>query len=248
MEKETIIELKNIRKEFPGVVALDNVNMKIRASEVHALVGENGAGKSTLMKILSGTYSNYGGSVICKGEEIHMKCEKDAFKYGISIVAQELNYVSELSIAENLFLGREPKKGKVFVNKAERLKETQRLLDEMGLDYNPREKMGNLNVAQRQMIEILKSITRDSRVIIMDEWSISVEEVMRITKKSRDFILNAIEQGVMPGSVVKHDSGKRSTYIPRKAFMDYMNNYYRAPSDKLIAAVVEELTKRKTIE
>lgn len=85
-------------------------------------------------------------------------------------------------------------------------------------------------------------------VIIMDEWSISVEEVMRITKKSRDFILNAIEQGVMPGSVVKHDSGKRSTYIPRKAFMDYMNNYYRAPSDKLIAAVVEELTKRKTIE
>lgn len=85
-------------------------------------------------------------------------------------------------------------------------------------------------------------------VIIMDEWSISVEEVMRITKKSRDFILNAIEQGVMPGSVVTHDSGKRSTYIPRKAFMDYMNNYYRAPSDKLIAAVVEELTKRKTIE
>lgn len=82
----------------------------------------------------------------------------------------------------------------------------------------------------------------------MDEWSISVEEVMRITKKSRDFILNAIEQGVFPGSVVKHDSGKRSTYIPRKAFMDYMTKFYRAPSDKLIAAVVEELTKRKTIE
>lgn len=82
----------------------------------------------------------------------------------------------------------------------------------------------------------------------MDEWSISVEEVMQITHKSRDFILNAIEQGVMPGSVVKHGSGKRSTYIPRKDFMDYMNNYYRAPSDKLIAAVVEELTKRKTIE
>ena len=191
MEKETIIELKNIRKEFPGVVALDNVNMKIRASEVHALVGENGAGKSTLMKILSGTYSNYGGSVICKGEEIHMKCEKDAFKYGISIVAQELNYVSELSIAENLFLGREPKKGKVFVNKAERLKETQRLLDEMGLDYNPREKMGNLNVAQRQMIEILKSLSRDSRVIIMDEPTSAldpistskIEELMEELKK-----------------------------------------------------------------
>lgn len=79
----------------------------------------------------------------------------------------------------------------------------------------------------------------------MDEWSISVEEVMRITKKSRDFIMNAIEQGVMPGSVVKHDSGKRSTYIPRKAFMDYMTKFYRAPSDKLIAAVVEELKERQ---
>lgn len=82
----------------------------------------------------------------------------------------------------------------------------------------------------------------------MDEWSISVEEVMRITKKSRDFIINAIQQGVMPGSVVKYGSGKRSTYIPGKAFMDYMTKFYRAPSDKLIAALVEELTKRKTIE
>jgi hypothetical protein len=82
----------------------------------------------------------------------------------------------------------------------------------------------------------------------MDEWSISIDEVMKITHKSRDFIINAIQQGVMPGSVVKHDSGKRSTYIPRKAFMDYMTKFYRAPSDKLIAAVVEELTKRKTIE
>lgn len=79
----------------------------------------------------------------------------------------------------------------------------------------------------------------------MDEWSISVEEVMQFTHKSRDFILNAIEQGVMPGSVVKHDSGKRSTYIPRKAFMDYMTKFYRAPSDKLIAAVVEELKERQ---
>lgn len=82
----------------------------------------------------------------------------------------------------------------------------------------------------------------------MDEWSISIDEVMKITHKSRDFIINAIQQGVMPGSVVKHDSGKRSTYIPRKAFMDYMTKFYRAPSDKLIAALVEELTKRKTIE
>ena len=169
MKEETIIELKGIRKEFPGVVALDNVNMMIKASKVHALVGENGAGKSTLMKILSGTYTNYEGSIVCEGKEIHIRNEKEAFDYGLSIVAQELNYVAELSIAENLFLGREQKKGKLFLDKQKRLEETKRLLTDMGLDYDPAEKMGNLNVAQRQMIEILKAISRNSKVIIMDE-------------------------------------------------------------------------------
>ena len=169
MVRRTIVELKNIRKEFPGVVALDQVNMKIRASTVHALVGENGAGKSTLMKILSGTYTGYGGTIFCEGTAIHMKSEKDAYAQGISIVAQELNYVPELTISENLFLGREQKKGKLFLNKKERKKQTKELLKIMNLDYDPDEKMGNLNVAQCQMIEILKAISRNSKVIIMDE-------------------------------------------------------------------------------
>ena len=236
MEKETIIELKNIRKEFPGVVALEYVNMKVRASEVHALVGENGAGKSTLMKILSGTYSNYGGSVICKGEEIHMKCEKDAFKYGISIVAQELNYVSELRIAENLFLGREPKKGKVFVNKAERLKETQRLLDEMGLDYNPREKMGNLNVAQRQMIEILKSLSRDSRVIIMDEPTSALDPIS--TSKVEELMATLKNQYTIV--IVTHNMQQAARISDKTGFFlngeliefNYTKDIFTVPHDK----------------
>lgn len=169
MERNTIVELKNICKEFPGVVALDGVNMKIKSFSVHALVGENGAGKSTLMKILSGTYTSYGGAVLCEGTEIHMKSEKDAYAYGISIVAQELNYVPELTIAENLFLGREQTKGKLFLDKKERKKQTRELLKIMNLDYEPDEKMGNLSVAQCQMIEILKAISRNSKVIIMDE-------------------------------------------------------------------------------
>ena len=106
MEQKALVELRDIRKEFPGVLALDHVNMTIRSGSIHALVGENGAGKSTLMKILSGSYTNYGGQILCDGEEIHLKSEKDAFRYGISIVAQELNYVEEMTIAENLFLGR----------------------------------------------------------------------------------------------------------------------------------------------
>lgn len=169
MEREAIIELKNIRKEFPGVVALDGVNMKIHSSAVHALVGENGAGKSTLMKILSGTYTSYGGSVLCGHEKIHMKSEKDAFQYGISIVAQELNYVPELTISENLFLGREDIKGGFFLNKEERRRKTGELLASMELGYDPDAKMADLNVAQCQMIEILKAISRNSKVIIMDE-------------------------------------------------------------------------------
>ena len=170
MEQKALVELRDIRKEFPGVLALDHVNMTIRSGSIHALVGENGAGKSTLMKILSGSYTNYGGQILCDGEEIHLKSEKDAFRYGISIVAQELNYVEEMTIAENLFLGREPlKKGGVFLDKADRLEKTRALLEMMGLDYDPNAKMGNLSVAQRQMIEILKSLSRNSRIIIMDE-------------------------------------------------------------------------------
>ena len=155
MQENSIVELKNIRKEFPGVVALDEVNMKIREGTIHALVGENGAGKSTLMKILSGTYQNYEGSVICGGKTVHLKNEKDAFAHGISIVAQELNYVPELSIAENLFLGREPVKNGLFLDKKKRKETTQELLNLMKLDYDPSALMGSLSVAQRQMIEIL---------------------------------------------------------------------------------------------
>lgn len=169
LDGKVIVELKNIRKEFPGVVALDQVNMQIREGSVHALAGENGAGKSTLMKILSGTYTSYEGEVIIDGTPVHMKSEQDAFRNGVSIVAQELNYVAELTIAENMYIGREPKKGKWFVDAKQRLTNCRELLEMMGLDYDPNEKMGNLSVAQRQMIEIVKSLSRNARVIIMDE-------------------------------------------------------------------------------
>ena len=169
LEGRVIVELKNIRKEFPGVVALDQVNMQIRAGSVHALAGENGAGKSTLMKILSGTYANYGGEVVIEGQTVHMKNEQEAFDHGISIVAQELNYVAELSIAENIYIGREPKKGRWFIDAKQRTQNCRELLEMMGLDYDANEKMGNLSVAQRQMIEIVKSLSRNAKVIIMDE-------------------------------------------------------------------------------
>jgi ABC-type sugar transport system ATPase subunit len=169
MEQQTIVELKDIRKEFPGVVALDKVNMQIQKGRVHALVGENGAGKSTLMKILSGTYTTYGGQILYEGKQIHLSCEKDAFKLGISIVAQELNCIEELTIEENLYLGREPRHNGCFLDKKKRTELTQKYLDLMGLELDPATKMGELSIAQRQMVEILKSISRNCRVIILDE-------------------------------------------------------------------------------
>ena len=166
---EHIVELRNIRKEFPGVVALDNVNLVLTPGRVHALVGENGAGKSTLMKILSGSYTNYEGELIYQGKVIHLKNEKDALDHGISIVAQELNPIPQLTIAENVFLGREPQKIKGILDRKGFVSQTKLLLAHLGLDYNPNTLMADLSVAQKQMIEIIKAISRDSKVIILDE-------------------------------------------------------------------------------
>ncbi len=168
-ETDTVVELKNIRKEFPGVVALNNVNFKLRTGRVHALVGENGAGKSTLMKILSGSYANYDGEVFIDGKLVHFRSEHDALNHGIAIVAQELNPIPEMSIAENLYLGREPLKYANIVDRRERTRLTQEWLSHLGLNYSPNTKMRNLSVAQRQMVEIVKAISRNSRVIILDE-------------------------------------------------------------------------------
>jgi ABC-type sugar transport system ATPase subunit len=169
MDTGVIIELRNIRKEFPGVVALDNVSMTISKSSIHALLGENGAGKSTLMKILSGTYSSYGGRIVHQGKEIALHSHKDAFAMGISIVSQELNFFPNLTIAESLFLGREPRKIPGIIDFAERNRLTKKWLDFMGLDYDPRREVGKMSVGQKQMIEILKAVSRNRAVIIMDE-------------------------------------------------------------------------------
>ncbi len=168
-ENDVLVTLKDIRKEFPGVVALNHVNMTLRAGRVHALVGENGAGKSTLMKILSGTYASYDGEILLDGKPVRFAHERDALDRGISIVPQELNPIPEMTIAENIFLGREPQKRKGIVNIKERSRLTGELLATLGLDYDPETKMRALSVAQRQMVEIIKAISRNSRVIIFDE-------------------------------------------------------------------------------
>ena len=168
MMSEYVLEIKNIRKEFPGVVALDGVSLLLKRGEIHALVGENGAGKSTLMKILAGIYSLDQGEILFDGKPFRAKRPVDALEKGIAMVHQELDLIPEMTVEENVFAGREKTKGAV-VDKKGMLSRTKELMDSLGIDINPRTKIKELSTAQQQMVAITRAIAFDAEVIIMDE-------------------------------------------------------------------------------
>lgn len=161
--------------EFPGVKALDGVNFETCKGEVHVLLGENGAGKSTLMKILTGVYRQTAGRIFFKGSPYEIRSIKDAEEKGISMIFQELNLVSFLSVAENIFLGREPRIG-VHINWKKINRDAQQLLDHLGLNISSKTIVRNLTIAQQQMVEIAKALSFNSDVIIMDEPTSSLTE------------------------------------------------------------------------
>jgi ribose transport system ATP-binding protein len=164
-----ILEAVNITKTFPGVTALNDVSLKIFRGEVNAVVGENGAGKSTLMNVFSGVYSDYEGSILINGEEIRFSNPKQAREKGISIIHQELNLIPDLSIAENIFLGREFTNRFGFLDYKKMYAETERLLVALELDVSPKTKTNRLKVGQQQIVEIAKALSFESKIIIMDE-------------------------------------------------------------------------------
>ncbi len=166
---ETILRMHGIQKYFPGVHALDDAQLEVRAGEVLALVGENGAGKSTLMKILTGIYSKDAGTVEFFGKEIELHSPKDAQSLGISIVHQELNLMQDLTVAENIYIGREPMRG-LFVNKAQQNKMTDELMASLNLHIPAKTMVKRLSVAKQQMVEIAKALSyTNTRVLVMDE-------------------------------------------------------------------------------
>ena len=166
--KEVIVSMKNIVKTFPGVKALDNVNFELRSGEVMALLGENGAGKSTLMKILSGVYTKDGGTMTIFGKEYDNLTPKQAQEVGVAIIHQELNMCRHLSVAENMFLGRE-RVGTVMLKNAEMEAEAAAILNDLKIDINPRQIVGELPVSRQQMVEIAKALSIHAKVLIMDE-------------------------------------------------------------------------------
>lgn len=164
-----ILEAVNITKTFPGVTALNDVSLKIFRGEVNAVVGENGAGKSTLMNVFSGVYSDYEGSILINGEEVRFSNPKQAREKGISIIHQELNLIPDLSIAENIFLGREFTNRFGFLDYKKMYAETERLLVALEIDVSPKTKTNRLKVGQQQIVEIAKALSFESKIIIMDE-------------------------------------------------------------------------------
>ena len=194
-KNEYLLEMINISKHFPGVQALDDVSFKLRKGEVFAIVGENGAGKSTLIKILAGSYNSDQGEIKFEGKKINIRGPMHAIQLGINTIYQETSLVPEITVAENIFLGRQPfKRGRILWRQM--FDEAQRIINSLHIDLNPRSIVSTLSVAQQQLIEIAKAFSREAKIIIMDEPTSS------ITEGDTENLFNIIRGIVQKGTAV----------------------------------------------
>jgi ribose transport system ATP-binding protein len=185
-----LVLMEGIEKSFTGVHALSQCRFELRPGEVHALVGENGAGKSTLMKVLSGVYSKDSGRIFYKGKEVEIPNPRYAQNLGISIIHQELNLMNHLTVAQNIFIGREPRTAKILLNDDEINNRTAKLFETIHLKLDPRTKVAELTVAKQQMVEIAKSLSFNAEVLIMDEPTAAlteseIDELFKIIRQLR---------------------------------------------------------------
>ena len=232
MENKSVLEMKSITKRFPGVLALDKVSLELRRGEIHALIGENGAGKSTLMKILSGAYKADEGDIILNDSPLLNNTPRYAMECGISIIYQELNYVKDLTVAENIYLGAWPKTKIGTVSYKKLIEDTNALLAEIGLNIKPKMQMDRLSVAEKQLVEIVKSISKNAKIFVMDEPTSALNEneinilfdiVKRLAKEGKSIIyishrldevfrisdrVSVMRDGAMVGTVNTKDTDK----------------------------------------
>ncbi|WP_211208243.1 sugar ABC transporter ATP-binding protein [Leeia oryzae] len=188
-----LLSLEGITKRFPSVLALDAVSFDLRRGEVHALCGENGAGKSTMMKVISGQYQPDGGRYLYKGNESRFRSTREAEAAGIAIIHQELNLIPHLTVAENIFLAREPRKG-LFIHKPKLVEDARFYLNRLGVEISPDAMVKNLSVAQQQMVEIAKALSLKAEVLIMDEPTSSLTDAE--TEKLFKIIRELRQEGV----------------------------------------------------
>ena len=176
MAHDVLLRMEGISKRFPGVKALDNVNLEVKAGTVHALMGENGAGKSTLMKCLFGIYNKDAGHIYLDGKEIDFKSSKEALDNGVAMVHQELNQALKRNVVDNIWLGRYPKIAGLMVNEHKMRVDTEAIFEELGINVDLYRIMGDMPVSQRQMVEIAKAVSYNSKIIVFDEPTSSLTE------------------------------------------------------------------------
>src|SRR5690625_3659968 len=169
IEDEPILRLEEIEKKFSGVTVLQNINLSIEKGEVHTLLGANGAGKSTLIKIIDGIHTDYEGDFFIRGKLAKPANTEESRKLGVGMVHQELSLVPELTVAENIFLGRLPRLKMGFVNRSYLIAETKKILNELEMDISPHQLVEELSIADRQMIEIAKVLSQNAEIILLDE-------------------------------------------------------------------------------
>jgi len=203
LDTDVLLTMKNIHKSFPGVYALNAVDFELKAGEVHALLGENGAGKSTLIKVLGGIYTADQGEIFIEGKKVEIKDVKSAQECGISIIHQELVLVPHMTVGENIFLGREPSIG-AFVNSSKMHGDAQKLLDAYEMNINAKTLVCKLTIAQQQMVEIVKAISYNSRILVMDEPTSSISD------KEVNFLFNTMRTLTAKGVGIIYISHKMS--------------------------------------
>ena len=270
---DIILTMKDIDKSFPGIHALDHVDLEIRKGEVLALMGENGAGKSTLMKVLTGIYKKDSGTITYEEKEVEFKNTREAQDAGIVIVHQELNMLGHLTVAENLFIGREFKKG-IKIDDKKMNEEAKKLFDKLNVDIDPREKMANLTVGKQQMCEIAKAVSFDAKVIIFDEPSAAlteseIEEMFKIIRdlKKRDIAMvyishrmdeikvitdrvTVMRDGTYVGTLITKDCTKEdiiNMMVGRVIYED-PKTHSMVPKDAPVVLKVEHLNAGKMVQ
>lgn len=189
--EQVLLRMEDINKSFGDVHVLKNIKLEVRAGEVHALLGENGAGKSTLIKILGGAYTRDSGTIYVEGKKVDITDVESAKKNGIRVIHQELMLIPYMTIAENIFLGQEPRNAAGIVDKKKMQQDTEKFLADMELNLHPTDLVGKLNIAQQQMIEITKAVSFGSKIIVMDEPTSSltdneVDVLFRVIRKLKE--------------------------------------------------------------
>jgi len=270
---EVILTMEGIDKTFPGVHALDHVSLEVRKGEVHALMGENGAGKSTLMKVLTGIYTKDSGTILYEGREVCYSSPREAQAAGIVIVHQELNMMGHLTVAQNIFVGREFKKG-LLIDDARMNEEARKLFQQLNIDIDPRETMSRLTVGKQQMCEIAKAISHEAKVIVFDEPSAAltdseIDQLFRIIRDLRTkqygivYISHRMDEikkitdrvtvmrdGQTVGTLVTADSSKDDIIhmMVGRVIFEEPKTHSRVPDGAMVVLKVEHLNAGRMVQ